>query len=74
MTNNMGVLIIIMMIINFVAQLVQVELVMVILRRLAEDIHIYESGLDQRRKKEMATALNEKIQDVFCFILKNLEV
>lgn len=45
-----------------------------ILRRLAEDIHTYESGLDQRRRKEMATALNEQIQEVFTFILKNLEV
>lgn len=45
-----------------------------ILRRLAEDIHVYESGLDQRRKKEMATALNEEIHDVVSFILQNLEV
>jgi hypothetical protein len=53
---------------------VQVELVLMILRRLAEDIHTYESGLDQRRRKEMTTALNEKIQEVFTLILKNLEV
>lgn len=52
----------------------QVELVLVILRRLAEDIHIYEAGLDQRRKKEMATALNEEIHGIFQFILQNLEV
>ena len=52
----------------------QVELVLVILRRLAEDIHLYESGLDTKRKKEMATALNEHIEQVVRFILKNLEV
>ena len=59
---------------NFFFQPVQVELVLVILRRLAEDIHLYESGLDQRRKKEMATALNEQVDDVVSFILQNLEV
>ena len=47
---------------------------LIILRRLAEDIHLYESGLDQKRKKEMATALNEQIHDVISFILLNLEV
>ena len=50
------------------------ELVLIILRRLAEDIHTFESGLDQRRRKEMTAALNEQIQEVFGFILKNLEV
>ena len=35
------------------------ELVLIILRRLAEDIRTFESGLDQRRRKEMTAALNE---------------
>ena len=47
---------------------------LIILRRLAEDIHIFDSGIDQKRKKEMSAALNEKITDVFSFILQNLEV
>lgn len=42
-------------------------------RRLAEDIHLYDSGLDQRRKREMSAALNERIQDVFGFLLEKLE-
>ena len=50
------------------------ELVLIILRRLAEDIPTFESGLDQRRQKEMTAALNEQIQEVFGFILKNFEV
>ncbi len=55
-------------------QPVQVEIVLIILRRLAEDIHMFDSGIDQKRKKEMAAALNEKIREVFGFILQNLEV
>ena len=50
------------------------ELVLIIFRRLAEDIHLYDSGLDQRRKKEMSTALNEEIKTVFRFLLQNMEV
>ena len=52
----------------------QLELVLVILRRLVEDIHIFEAGLEQKRKKEMATALNEEVRDIFLCILTSLEV
>lgn len=47
---------------------------LVILRRLVEDIHIYEAGLDQKRKKEMAAALNEEVENIFISILLSLEV
>ena len=52
----------------------QVELVLLIFRRLAEDIHIFESDLPSKRKKEMSAALSENISDVFAFLIQKLEV
>ena len=52
----------------------QVELVLLIFRRLAEDIHVFESDLPSKRKKEMSTALSENISDIFAFLIQNLEV
>ena len=57
-----------------VIQLVHVEMVLIIFRRLAEDIHEFQSGLDQQRKKEMTYALNENVRDILDFLLQNLEV
>ncbi|XP_064400527.1 exportin-5-like [Halichondria panicea] len=51
----------------------QVELVLLIFRRLAEDIHGYESGMTSGRKREMAAALNQQSQTVFTFLISNLE-
>ena len=50
------------------------ELVLIIFRRLAEDIHIFESDLPSKRKKEMSAALNENVADIVAFLLQNLEV
>lgn len=50
------------------------ELVLLIFRRLAEDIHIFESDLPSKRKKEMSAALSENITDIFAFLIQNLEV
>ena len=56
------------------SQSTQVELVLLIFRRLAEDIHGYESGMTSGRKREMAAALNQQSQTVFTFLISNLEV
>ena len=50
------------------------ELVLLIFRRLAEDIHIFELDLPSKRKKEMSAALSENISDIFAFLIQNLEV
>lgn len=59
---------------DFCLQSTQVELVLLIFRRLAEDIHLFDSGLTPRRKREMATALSEQARTVFAFLISNLEV
>ena len=55
-------------------QLVRLQLVLIIFRRLAEDLHSFEAGLEQKRKREMIHALNKDVQVIFDFLLQNLEV
>ena len=50
------------------------ELVLLIFRRLAEDVYVFELDLPSKRRKEMSTALNENINEVFAFLIQNLEV
>ena len=59
---------------NIMFQHSQVELVLLVFRRLAEDIHLFESDLPSKRKKEMSAALSENIRDIFAFLVQNLEV
>ena len=52
----------------------QTEMALLVYRRLAEDIHCYEVGLSSQRRRELTLALNERIEDVFSFLLGNLVV
>lgn len=52
----------------------QTEMVLLVYRRLAEDVHCYEVGLTSQRRRELTLALNERIEDVFSFLLGNLVV
>ena len=53
----------------------QVELVLLILRRLAEDVHLsYDSGLTPQRRKQMAATLSENSESLFTFLLNTFEV
>ena len=52
----------------------QIELVLLIFRRLVEDVHVFESDLPSKRKKEMSAALNENVTSIFAFLMQNLEV
>lgn len=47
---------------------------LLIFRRLSEDIHTFPEGLSTPRKREMVAALNENLESVFVFLLQNLEV
>ena len=58
----------------FHQQSTQVELVLLIFRRLSEDIHVYQSGVPSLRRREMAAALNEQSKSVFAYLINNLEV
>jgi len=42
--------------------------------RLSEDLHEFDSGLDQQRKKEMMFSLTENISHIYSFVLQNLQV
>ena len=50
------------------------ELVLLILRRLAEDIHLFESGMTAVRKREMTASLNQQSETVFNYLITCLEV
>lgn len=55
-------------------QTTQVELVLLIFRRLTEDIHTFPEGLAPPRRREMVAALTADVETVFAFLLQNLEV
>ena len=58
-------------------QVPQVEVVLLVFRRLAEDLHSQSSSsssLTSARRKEMSAALRHQITAVFQFLLDNLEV
>ncbi len=61
-------------IISSPVQAPQVELVLLIFRRLAEDIHLFESGMTSGRRREMTAALNLQSQTVFTYLITCLEV
>ena len=50
------------------------ELVILIFRRLTEDIHTFPEGLAPSRRREMVAALTADVETVFAFLLQNLEV
>ena len=54
----------------------QVEIVLLVFRRLAEDLHPQSNSasLSQLRKKEMSAALRERIRSVYQFMMQNIEV
>ena len=52
----------------------QVELGLLIFRRLTEDIHTFPEGLSPPRRREMVAALTADVETVFAFLLQNLEV
>ena len=52
----------------------QVEVVLMVFRRLAEDLHLFPGGLTTPRKRDMTTALRHHVTHIFQFLLQNLEV
>ena len=61
---------------NVHVQVSQVEVVLLVFRRLAEDLHSQSSSssLTSARRKEMSAVLRHQITAVFQFLLDNLEV
>ena len=56
-------------------QATQVEVVLLVFRRLAEDLHVHtDTSLTSTRRKEMGAALREQIRAIYHFLMQNLEV
>jgi exportin-5 len=52
----------------------QVEVVLLVFRRLAEDLHVHtDTSLTSTRRKEMGGALREHIKAIYHFLMQNLE-
>lgn len=58
----------------FSPQPTQEELVILIFRRLAEDIHVYNEQLTQQVRRQMVAALDEEVETIFAFLVHSLEV
>ena len=56
------------------AQPAQVEVVLLVLRRLVEDLHGPCHSLTSVRRREMSAALREQIGAVYQFLMQNIEV
>ena len=56
-------------------QATQVEVVLLVFRRLAEDLHVHtDTSLTSSRRKEMGAALRDQIRAIYHFLMQNLEV